>query len=90
MRLLNIAESQAVLESVRRFLSDSSKSPFLFRKSWARIISGKEEGGFGWIAFNYLQKVIGSRRIDGILPYVVVEMGDFSDRTLKGGSRWHT
>ena len=28
----------------------------------ARIISGNEEGGFGWIAFNYLKKVTGTGR----------------------------
>ena len=26
-------------------------------------ISGNEEGGFGWIAFNYLKKVIGPKKV---------------------------
>ena len=28
-------------------------SPFLFQSSWARVISGEEEGVFGWISVNY-------------------------------------
>ena len=26
-------------------------------------ISGNEEGGFGWIAFNYLKKIIGPKKV---------------------------
>jgi len=63
---------------VRDFLGDSSKSPFLFRNHWARIISGNEEGGYGWIAFNYLKEVIGPKKTSTAKPYVVVEMGGAS------------
>jgi Golgi nucleoside diphosphatase len=80
MRLIDKAQSDAVLLSVRGFLGDSAKSPFMFRQSWARIISGNEEGGFGWIAFNYLKKVIGPKKVEGVLPYAVVEMGGASSQ----------
>lgn len=30
-------------------------------------ISGNEEGGFGWIAFNYLKKIIGPKKVPCIL-----------------------
>jgi Golgi nucleoside diphosphatase len=80
MRLIPEAESTAVLESVREFLGNKKNSPFLFRQSWARIISGNEEGGFGWIAFNYLKKIIGPKKISGVSPYAVVEMGGASSQ----------
>ncbi|KAG8141926.1 hypothetical protein E2320_006581 [Naja naja] len=52
MRLLNISNSQAsdsVLESVTSTLK---KYPFDFRG--ARILSGEDEGLFGWVTANYL------------------------------------
>ena len=85
LRMLEHAESSAVLTSVRAFLGDKAQSPFLFRTSWARIISGNEEGGFGWIAYNYLKKIIGPKRVltaEGAIqaPYAVVEMGGASSQ----------
>ena len=51
----------------------------MFRHTWARIISGNEEGGFGWIAYNYLKKVIGPKALaSSSVPYAVVEMGGAS------------
>jgi hypothetical protein len=60
---------------VVRFLSDKTKCPFFFRSSWAKIISGNEEAGFAWIAYNYLKKIIGPKKIMSQKPYAVVEMG---------------
>ncbi|KAK9840645.1 hypothetical protein WJX81_006647 [Elliptochloris bilobata] len=46
------AERQAVvLADVRRALHGSH---FRFEDAWARVISGADEGVFGWIALNYL------------------------------------
>ena len=80
LRMLDTAKSDAILSSVRSFLLDTNKSPFLFRASWAKIIPGNEEGGFGWIAFNYLKRIIGPKRHPQSLetPYAVVEMGGAS------------
>ncbi len=81
LRMLDPAQSDAVLSSVRAFLSDKANSPFMFRQSWARVISGNEEGGFGWIAYNYLRKIIGPKKTaDGHQPYAVVEMGGASSQ----------
>jgi Golgi nucleoside diphosphatase len=80
MRLIPETESTAVLDSVREFLGNKKNSPFIFHKSWARIISGNEEGGFGWIAFNYLKKIIGPKKVAGLSPYAVVEMGGASSQ----------
>jgi len=42
-------------------------------------IIGNEEGGFGWIAFNYLKKIIGPKKLpNSEEPYAVVEMGGAS------------
>ncbi len=81
LRMLDAAQSEAVLLSVKDFLSSKANSPFLFRQSYARIISGNEEGAFGWIAYNYLRKIIGPKKIVGAAaqsPYAVVEMGGAS------------
>jgi hypothetical protein len=78
LRMLSSTQSDAILDSVRNFLMNKQNSPFLFRTSWARVIPGNEEGGFGWIAYNYLQKVIGPKKIPGSNPYAVIEMGGAS------------
>lgn len=43
------------------------------------VTSGNQEGAFGWIAYNYLKKVVGPKKAkdangNGILPYAVVEV----------------
>lgn len=73
-------KSDAVLKSVVKYLNDKTKCPFFFRSSWAKIISGNEEAGFGWIAYNYLKKIIGPKRNMNQKPYVVVEMGGASSQ----------
>lgn len=79
LRMLEPTKSDAVLNSVRSFLSSKETSPFLFRPSWASVISGNEEGGFGWIAFNYLKKIIGPKKTaSSSTPYAVIEMGGAS------------
>eukprot|EP01041_Mallomonas_annulata_P008564 gene8564-17669_t len=83
LRMINVEQSSSILQSVRQFLSDKSKSPFLFRPSWAKVISGAEEGAFGWIAVNYLYKVIGPKKNIAIDPYAVVEMGGASSQVTQ-------
>ncbi len=76
LRMLDASVSEQILNSVRSVLKD--QSPFIFKG--ANVISGNEEGGFGWIAFNYLKKIIGPRKTSPIItdPYAVVEMGGAS------------
>jgi len=79
LRMVEKAQSDAILESVRSFLSNKETSPFHFRQSWARIIPGIEEGGFGWLAYNYLKKIIGPKKAPNAEePYAVIEMGGAS------------
>jgi Golgi nucleoside diphosphatase len=87
LRMLETSQSTAILDSVRSFLSDSNNSPFYFQDDMARIISGQEEGAFGWISVNYLKKIIGP--FAGTTPvtvdsaYAVVEMGGASTQVTQ-------
>jgi len=85
LRMLSSVQSDAILEDVRNFLLDAANSPFLFRPSYARIIPGKEEGAFGWVAFNYLKRIVGPKKIssDSVHPYAVVEMGGASSQVTQ-------
>ena len=80
LRLLPESESNAIIDSVREFLVDKSKTPFVFHPHFARVISGNEEGGLGWISYNYMKKIIGPKRQSGTKPYAVVEMGGASSQ----------
>ena len=56
MRELPLGESDAVMAAVRAYLGDKKKNPFMFNDvEKARILSGEEEGAYGWIAINYLK-----------------------------------
>jgi hypothetical protein len=89
LRMLKPAESGAILQSVRDYLNDDAVPflfrdnfarvitglhPMLSRQSFSCCyVTGNEEGGFGWIAFNYLKKIIGPKKIpDAPFPYAVV------------------
>ena len=79
LRMLSTETSEAILSSVRKYLGNRNNSPLLFRPSWARVIPGQEEGAFGWIAYNYLKRIIGPKRNSvEVLPYAVIEMGGAS------------
>ncbi len=55
MRVIrNLAARDAIMTDVRNFLSNPQNSPFFFKPTQARVISGEEEGVFGWLAVNYL------------------------------------
>lgn len=54
MRELAYVEREAIMDTVRDFLSDKSFCPFLFRAEFARVISGEEEAVYSWTATNYL------------------------------------
>ncbi len=55
LRILPPTQQSLILASVRQFLSQSG---FLFKDSNARVISGEEEGAFGWVAVNYLKNTL--------------------------------
>ena len=79
LRMLPQETTETILNSVRDFLGNRNHSPLMFRPSWAKVIPGQEEGAFGWIAYNYLKRIIGPKRntVD-VIPYAVIEMGGAS------------
>ncbi|KAL7547024.1 hypothetical protein ACHAWF_010350, partial [Thalassiosira exigua] len=52
MRLLDAASQAKVMGRIRSLLHGSG---FLFNDNWARMISGEEEGVYGWLVANYLK-----------------------------------
>lgn len=77
LRAVGEKTSNAILESVRDVLE---ASPFQFQREWAYILSGKEEGIFGWVTVNYLRGSIlnhrGRIRVkDAPPPTAVMDLG---------------
>lgn len=52
---MNKTVSDEIMSSIRDALSASN---FQFSAENAKIITGKDEGSFGWITVNYLKKVL--------------------------------
>lgn len=59
---LRCSEGQqgVLLAGVRGVLQ---RSAFRFLPAWARIISGTDEGVYGWVALNYLEGEVHSGRV---------------------------
>ena len=54
LRLLPKAKAEAILESCYMWLK--ANSPFLIRRDKIGIISGRDEGAYGWLTMNFLNK----------------------------------
>lgn len=52
LRIISLEDREALMAKVKSYLAEHSK--FTFAPSHARVISGEEEGVFGWITVNYL------------------------------------
>ncbi|KAL1533012.1 apyrase [Salvia divinorum] len=57
MRRLRAEAARRVLGDVENLVKEHS---FLHRRSWIRVLSGKEEAYYGWVALNYKFGVFGS------------------------------
>ncbi|XP_073036225.1 probable apyrase 7 [Primulina eburnea] len=57
MRRLTVDDAERVLQNVENVVKEHG---FLYRKSWIRVLSGKEEAYFGWVALNYQMGVLRS------------------------------
>ncbi|XP_051123164.1 probable apyrase 7 isoform X2 [Andrographis paniculata] len=57
MRRLAAEDAALVLENIRRVVKEHG---FLYREDWIRVLSGKEEAYYGWVALNYRMGVFGS------------------------------
>uniref|UniRef100_A0A1J3HN81 apyrase n=1 Tax=Noccaea caerulescens TaxID=107243 RepID=A0A1J3HN81_NOCCA len=72
MRLLNVTVQEKILQVTRRVLGASG---FLFRDEWASVISGSDEGIYGWVTANY---ALGSLGSDPLETTGIVELGGAS------------
>jgi Golgi nucleoside diphosphatase len=54
LRLLTPKHQDAIIQSIREYLSKSTFKRFQDHKTWASVMSGQEEGVGGWITTNYL------------------------------------
>jgi Golgi nucleoside diphosphatase len=54
MRQLPTHQREAIIAQVRMYLSNRTTCPFYFEHDFARVISGEEEGIYGWTAINFL------------------------------------
>lgn len=79
-----------VLEEVRRVLSLSG---FRFEPHWARVLTGLDEGVYGWIALNAVAKTLGTKRTLGALDLggssleVTFALDDSSEEYSRAESR---
>lgn len=83
MRLLLPKQSEEIMKNIRIFLEQPNNSPFLFQPRMVQVINGVEEGGYGWIAYNYLNRLIGPKYNSSHefrSPYAVIEMGGASSQ----------
>mmetsp|Transcript_12106 Transcript_12106/g.22080 ORF Transcript_12106/g.22080 Transcript_12106/m.22080 type:complete len:503 (-) Transcript_12106:68-1576(-) len=67
MRILDLKFQTQIMEALRDFFA-SDKCPFLFTsRTQARILSGEEEGVFGWLSVNYLMGTLSDGQTYGAL-----------------------
>ncbi|CAN1774623.1 Probable apyrase 7 [Linum perenne] len=57
LRRLQSEDARQVLNDVETFVKEHS---FVYRKDWIRILSGKEEAYYGWVALNYRMGRLGN------------------------------
>lgn len=64
MRGLSSNDARQVLEDVEDVVKEHR---FLFRKEWIRVLTGKEEAYYGWIALNYEMGIFRNRSMSPTL-----------------------
>lgn len=57
MRVIPEAAQTAILAEVRRSLAATDFN-FTYQEQWARVISGSDEGAYGWVTANYLRGIL--------------------------------
>ena len=79
MRSISEEEQNQKLNIIRNTIK---KSPFrLLNDDWVKVINGSEEGLFGWITSNYLNKILLKNEEDGKqnnIPYGSIDLGGYS------------
>ncbi|XP_066268215.1 ectonucleoside triphosphate diphosphohydrolase 1-like isoform X2 [Branchiostoma lanceolatum] len=76
MRLLKPADADAIFDQINELFQNPTFNPFKFERGWAKVISGEEEGVYGWITVNFLKGVFDSK----------TDMKTFGALDMGGGS----
>jgi Golgi nucleoside diphosphatase len=76
LRLLEPDVVQKILDSCFTWLT--SNSPFLIRREKISVISGRDEGAFGWLTMNFLQKRLHGMPDESLGTLGTIEMGGAS------------
>ncbi|XP_068733382.1 ectonucleoside triphosphate diphosphohydrolase 1-like [Montipora capricornis] len=76
MRGLRADLANATLKEVKKLLSNKKKCPFKFDSKDARVISGDNEGMYGWITVNFLKGTI--RPGNSKPTYGIIDLGGSS------------
>ncbi len=58
MRLLNLSDSDATDEIISVAAETLANSEFLFEEGDAHVLSGAEEGGYGWVSVNVIEGAV--------------------------------
>lgn len=79
MRMLNDLEQEMVIENTYNYMV--KKSPFKVKREYVRVISGTEEGVFGWVSVNHLlgnfvnkRKTVGALDMGGASMQIALEV----------------
>ncbi|KAE9601425.1 putative apyrase [Lupinus albus] len=75
LRRLAVHDSDRVLDGVEAVLKDHS---FLYRKSWVRVLNGREEAYYGWVALNYKMGSFGNYNPNSSPTLGVLDLGGSS------------
>ncbi|KAL5544146.1 hypothetical protein UlMin_007930 [Ulmus minor] len=86
LRRLGVEDARQVLVDVEAVVKEHS---FSYKKSWIRVLSGKEEAYYGWVALNYKGRFMNHSRLPtlGLLDLggsslqVVMEVDDVKEDT---------
>ena len=79
MRSISVEEQNKKLDVIRKSIRESELK--FLKDDWAKVITGIEEGTFGWITGNYLNKVLFDNEKAGkidVLPYGSIDLGGYS------------
>jgi apyrase len=76
MRMLSSNKQKAILDAVIEYFSDKTQVPFNFDpKTSARIITGEDEGLYGWLSVNILESRLLNQELKTSL---VLDLGNAS------------